>query len=90
MSDRTLFAKVTGASWPIVNSPRLSHDSGGRPDRRVYILVGYVAVGSNDIIARVIGDRLALLWGKGFIIGNMPGASANIGGEWVARATPDG
>src|SRR5262245_14702356 len=60
------------------------------PDRPVHILVGYVAGGPNDIIARAIGDRLALLWGKSVIIENVPGAGANIAGERVARAAPDG
>ena len=60
------------------------------PDRPVHILVGYVPGGPNDIIARAIGDRLAILWGKGVIIDNVPGASANIAGDRVAKAPPDG
>jgi tripartite-type tricarboxylate transporter receptor subunit TctC len=60
------------------------------PERPVHILVGYVPGGPNDIIARAIGDRLALLWGMGVIIDNVPGASGNIAGERVARAAPDG
>jgi tripartite-type tricarboxylate transporter receptor subunit TctC len=60
------------------------------PDRPVHILVGYVPGGPNDIIARAVGDRLAALWGKSVIIDNVPGASANIAGERVARAAPDG
>jgi tripartite-type tricarboxylate transporter receptor subunit TctC len=60
------------------------------PDRPVHILVGYIPGGPNDIVARAIGDRLAALWGKGVIIDNVPGASANIAGERVAKAAPDG
>jgi tripartite-type tricarboxylate transporter receptor subunit TctC len=60
------------------------------PDRPVHVLVGYVAGGPNDIIARAIGDRLALFWGKSVIIDNVPGASANIAGDRVAKAVPDG
>jgi tripartite-type tricarboxylate transporter receptor subunit TctC len=60
------------------------------PDRPVHVLVGYVAGGPNDIIARAIGDRLALFWGNSVVIDNVPGASANIAGERVARAAPDG
>jgi tripartite-type tricarboxylate transporter receptor subunit TctC len=60
------------------------------PDRPVHILVGYVAGGPNDIIARAIGDRLALAWGKSVIIDDVPGASANIAGDRVAKAVPDG
>jgi tripartite-type tricarboxylate transporter receptor subunit TctC len=60
------------------------------PDRPVHVLVGYVPGGPNDIIARAIGDKLAVVWGKGVIIDNVPGASANIAGERVAKAQPDG
>jgi tripartite-type tricarboxylate transporter receptor subunit TctC len=60
------------------------------PDRPVHMLVGYLSGGPNDIIARAIGDRLALVWGKGVIIDNVPGASGNIAGERVAKAAPDG
>ena len=60
------------------------------PDRPVHILVGYVPGGPNDIIARAIGDRLALAWGKSVVIDNVPGASGNIAGDRVAKAAPDG
>jgi tripartite-type tricarboxylate transporter receptor subunit TctC len=90
MSDRTLFAKVTGPSWPIVGGQQFSHDSAGRPDRPIHILVGMSQAGRMTFIARAIDDRLALLWGKGFVIDNVPGADANIAGEWVVRAAPDG
>jgi tripartite-type tricarboxylate transporter receptor subunit TctC len=60
------------------------------PERPVHILVGYVPGGPNDIIARAIGDRLALLWGKPVVIDNVPGAGGNIAGERVAKAVPDG
>jgi tripartite-type tricarboxylate transporter receptor subunit TctC len=60
------------------------------PDRPVHILVGYVAGGPNDIVARAIGDKLALLWGKSVVIDNVPGASGNIAGDRVAKAPPDG
>jgi tripartite-type tricarboxylate transporter receptor subunit TctC len=60
------------------------------PDRPVHILVGYAPGGPNDIVARAIGDKLALLWGKSVVIDNVPGASANIAGDRVAKAPPDG
>lgn len=60
------------------------------PDRPVHILVGYVPGGPNDIIARAIGDRLALLWGRSVVIDNVPGASGNIAGDRVAKAPADG
>jgi tripartite-type tricarboxylate transporter receptor subunit TctC len=60
------------------------------PDRPVHILVGYVPGGPNDIIARAIGDKLALVWGKSVVIDNVAGASGNIAGDRVAKSPPDG
>jgi tripartite-type tricarboxylate transporter receptor subunit TctC len=60
------------------------------PERTVRILVGYVPGGPNDIIARAIGDKLAQAWDKSVVVENVPGASGNIAGNRVAKATPDG
>jgi tripartite-type tricarboxylate transporter receptor subunit TctC len=80
-----LFAFLSALSVPGAASAQTTF-----PDRPVHILVGYVPGGPNDIIARAIGDRLALVWDKSVIIDNVPGASGNIAGERVARAAPDG
>jgi tripartite-type tricarboxylate transporter receptor subunit TctC len=60
------------------------------PERTVRILVGYVPGGPNDIVARAIADKLAQAWDKSVVVENVPGASANIAGDRVAKATPDG
>ncbi|HZT25022.1 MAG TPA: tripartite tricarboxylate transporter substrate binding protein [Pseudolabrys sp.] len=60
------------------------------PDRTVKILVGYPAGGPVDIIARVVGDRLAAQWSKPVVVENVPGAAGNIAGDRMAHAAPDG
>src|SRR5579885_3564663 len=60
------------------------------PDRPVKVLVGYPAGGPVDIIARVVGDKLAAQWGKPVVVENIPGAAGNIAGDRMAHATPDG
>jgi tripartite-type tricarboxylate transporter receptor subunit TctC len=82
---RVLFAFLLALSFTDSATAQIAF-----PERPVHILVGYVPGGPNDIIARAIGDRLALLWGKPMIIDNVPGASANIAGDRVAKAPPDG
>jgi tripartite-type tricarboxylate transporter receptor subunit TctC len=82
---RVLFAFLLALSFADSATAQIAF-----PERPVHILVGYVPGGPNDIIARAIGDRLALLWGKPVIIDNVPGASANIAGDRVAKAPPDG
>jgi tripartite-type tricarboxylate transporter receptor subunit TctC len=43
-----------------------------------------------DRVARLIADKFREKWGQPGIVDNRPGASANIGGEHVAKAAPDG
>ena len=60
------------------------------PSRPVRIVVGNAAGGTQDVMARTIGQRLAERLGQSFYIDNRPGANANIGAQAVARAAPDG
>jgi tripartite-type tricarboxylate transporter receptor subunit TctC len=60
------------------------------PTRPVRIIVGYAPGGTTDILARLIGQRLAERLGQSFVIENRPGAAGNIGTEAVARAPADG
>jgi tripartite-type tricarboxylate transporter receptor subunit TctC len=60
------------------------------PSRPVRIIVPYPAGGSNDIIARVLAQKLSEREGQQFFVENRAGASGNIGAEAVAVAAPDG
>src|SRR5258706_8873939 len=60
------------------------------PSRPIKIIVPYAAGGAVDIVARTIGQPLAEALKQPVIVDNRPGASANIGMEMVAKATPDG
>jgi tripartite-type tricarboxylate transporter receptor subunit TctC len=61
-----------------------------RPTKNVRLVVPFAAGGANDIIARVIAERLSAMWGQQVYIENKPGAGANIGTAEVARADADG
>src|SRR5262245_58679408 len=60
------------------------------PNRAVKVIVSAPAGGGLDIAARVVGDRLARMWGQPFVVENRPGAGGNLGAEAVAQADPDG
>jgi len=60
------------------------------PAQPVRILVGLAAGGSNDIIARLMGQWLSERLGQQFVIDNRPGAGGNIATEAVVRAPSDG
>jgi tripartite-type tricarboxylate transporter receptor subunit TctC len=60
------------------------------PTRPVRILVGFVAGGNFDIVARLIGQSLSEQLHQPVIVENRPGASSNIATEAVVRAPADG
>ncbi len=60
------------------------------PTRPVRIIVGNAAGGTQDIIARVIGQWLSERLGQSFLIDNRPGTNTNIGAQAAVKAAPDG
>jgi len=60
------------------------------PSRNVRLVVPFTPGGGIDAIGRIVGGRLSEVWGQQVVVENKPGAGANLGTEFVARATPDG
>ncbi len=60
------------------------------PSRRVRVIVPFAPAGTNDILARLIGQWLSERLGQQFVIDNRPGGGGNIGTEAVVRAPADG
>jgi tripartite-type tricarboxylate transporter receptor subunit TctC len=60
------------------------------PDHPVKIVVAYSAGGSGDIVARALAQKLTDSFAQSFYVENRPGASGNIGTDFVAKAAPDG
>jgi tripartite-type tricarboxylate transporter receptor subunit TctC len=56
----------------------------------VRIVVGLTPGGTNDVLARVIGQWLSERLGQPFVVENRPGAAGNIATELVVRSAPDG
>ena len=60
------------------------------PSRPVRIIVPTTPGGATDALSRSIASRLTALWGQPVVVENKPGATQIIGGEYVAKAPPDG
>ena len=60
------------------------------PNRPVHVIVGLTAGSGVDIMARLVGQKLAESMGQPFIIENRPGAGSNIATRYAAAAEPDG
>src|SRR3954466_12017789 len=78
---------VCAAALPLRS--RIAHAQ-AYPTRPVRFVVGFVAGGPNDILARLIGEWLSDRLRQPFVGGNLPGASSNTATEVVVRAPPDG
>jgi len=60
------------------------------PVKPIRLVSPYPPGGANDILARIIGQKLGESLGQQIVIENRGGATGNIGAEYVAKAAPDG
>lgn len=60
------------------------------PSRPVTVVVPTGAGGPQDVVARIVVDRMQGSLGQPLIVENVPGANGNLGIGRVARANPDG
>ena len=63
---------------------------GGFPSKPITFVVPYPAGGANDMLGRLIGQKMGEALGATVIIDNKPGAGAMLGANAVAKAAPDG
>lgn len=65
-------------------------DAAGYPKQPIKIVVGFTPGGSNDLLARLVSQKLSERLGVPSVVENRPGAGAIIGTEYVVRSAPDG
>lgn len=80
---RLLLAAGAAASWPLRAQPAW-------PARPIRLIVAYPPGGVSDVVARLLGERLAPVLGQPVIIENKAGASGTVGMDAVAKANADG
>ncbi len=85
---RCLWAICLGSSlWGAL--PALAQNT-PYPSRPIKFIVPITPGGSNDVVARVIAQKLTEQWGQAVTVDNRPGAGMNLGADLVAKSPPDG
>jgi tripartite-type tricarboxylate transporter receptor subunit TctC len=60
------------------------------PKQPIHLIVGLAPGGMNDIVARLLSDRIAARLGQPVIVENKVGAGGTLGAAYVAKAPADG
>ena len=83
---RALFAVVCALASPAAWAAAAAE----YPSRPIRYLVAFAPGGINDIMARIVAQKLTESWGQQVIVDNRPGAGGNLAAGILARTNPDG
>jgi tripartite-type tricarboxylate transporter receptor subunit TctC len=81
---------IAVAAFTISFAPLGAHSQSGYPNKSIRLIVPVTTGGPSDIVARLLGEKLAASMGKAVVVDNRPGASNTLGAALVAKAEPDG
>jgi tripartite-type tricarboxylate transporter receptor subunit TctC len=87
---RLLLVGISLSFGLLASVAKAGEDPAKYPSRAIHIIVGFTPGGGNDLIARIIGQKLSESFGQPVIIENKPGGGAILATEYVARSEPDG
>ena len=71
-------------------APSFAGAQGTFPARTVRFIVPFPGGGINDVLARIVGEKLQTRWGQPIVIENKTGAGGNIGAELAYQSEGDG
>ena len=80
-----VIAALASAVAPLAAQSQTSY-----PTKSIRFIVPVTTGGPSDLVARLLGEKLATSFGKSVIVDNRPGASNTVGAALVAKAEPDG
>ena len=88
MKKRTFHRSLLALGLCALTLPAFAQDA--YPSRPVKLVVPYAAGGPADMLARMVGERLAPRLGQPVVIENKPGTGGHTGAEGVAKGPADG
>ena len=75
---------------PLATLAPLLAEAQAYPVKPIRLIVPLPPGGGQDLVARAVAERLSTRLGQSIVIENKPGATGNIGTEYVAKSPPDG
>jgi len=79
---------IVAAAWLAVLSVAASAQA--YPAKPIRLIVPFAPGGPNDVIGRIVGQKLTEAWGQTVVVENRGGAGGTIGVEAGAKSPPDG
>ncbi|UFN48393.1 tripartite tricarboxylate transporter substrate binding protein [Roseomonas sp. OT10] len=89
LSRRLLLAAPAALAGPALAAPALAQP-GTWPTRPVRIIVPFPPGGSQDVLTRILAEKLGERLRQSFVVENRAGANGLIGLDTVAKSRPDG
>lgn len=86
--QRRTFISATGAAAATLAAPTLWAQA--LPTNPIRIVVGFAPGGGTDILARVIAQKLSVMWNTTVLVENKAGAAGMIAADYVAKQPSDG
>lgn len=87
MRRRSLALAIPGL---LLAGAAASQPVAGFPSRSMRLVIPFTPGGTNDLVGRLIAERMAARLGQPMVVENRGGAGGLIGNDLVAKATPDG
>lgn len=88
-STRRAFSALCITALSLAAAPAFAQGD-AFPSKQIKIIVPFSAGGVVDSIARIVGEKLSVKYGKPVIVENKTGAGGSIGTDFVAKSAPDG
>jgi tripartite-type tricarboxylate transporter receptor subunit TctC len=90
MNRRQSIALGAGLLLAAAMPAAYAQDAASYPSKPIRIIVPFSPNGPNDLLARLVGQKLTQAWGQSVVVDNRPGGGTVIGTELAAKAPADG
>jgi len=87
---RHLVCGILALMMPMLTTVAAAQSTASYPNRTVKLVVGFAPAGGNDIIARLLADKLSKSLGQPVIVENKPGAGGAVAAAFVKGQPADG